>query len=192
MKLTKSYNLRPFHLDIVYKARLAHRTVQQAILRKDWDEAQTRAKEMIVCLTQEKVNDPLIELDLTGKFLIAMLEILFNQSSPEARKQANDYAAAIVSSDLRSDQVGYNALRITDRYTKSSPKRAIAVKLAAQCGNYSASKEYKKSLFEKIKQLRNDIAEIPDRRFVVWGSGRDMGTFVPRPGMYNLSSKSLL
>lgn len=147
---------------------------------------------MLVCLTKEKVNDPLIELDLAGQFVIAMLDILFNQSSPEARKQANDYAAAIVSSDLRSDQVGFNALRITDRYAKTSPKRAIAVKLAAQCGNYTASKEYKRSLFEKIRQLKNEVAEIPDRRFVVWGSGRAMGTFVPRPGTCNLSSKSLL
>ena len=171
----------------MYKARLAYRTVQQAILRKDWAEAQTRAKEMIVCLTQEKVHDPLIELTLTGKFLFAMLEILFNQNSSEARKQANDYAAAIITSNLRSDQIGYNVLKLTDRFAKSNPKRALAIKLAAQCGNYNAGKEYRRSLEEKIKQLRIDIAEIPDRRRVVWGSGAAMGTFVPRPSMYKLT-----
>ena len=104
---------------------------------------------MLVYLTQEKVNDPLIELELVGKFLVATLDILFNQSTPEAKKQANEYAAALVASNLRSDQVGYGVLRITDRYSRTSPKRALAVKLAAQCGNYSASKEYRKSLFEK-------------------------------------------
>ena len=160
--------------------------MQQAILKKNWDEAQVRAKEMIVCLTQEKVNDPLIELDLVGKFLVAMMDILFNQRFPEAKKLANEYAEALIASNLRSDQVGYGVLRITDRYSKSSPKRALAVKLAALCGNYAASKEYRKSLFEKIKQLKNEISEIPDRRFVVWGSGRAMGSFVPRPGMNTL------
>ena len=150
MKPTNSYNLGHFLiLDTVYKARLAHRTVQQAILKKNWNEAQSRAKEMLVYLTQEKVNDPLIELELVGKFLVATLDILFNQSTPEAKKQANEYAAALVASNLRSDQVGYGVLRITDRYSRTSPKRALAVKLAAQCGNYSASKEYRKSLFEK-------------------------------------------
>ena len=187
MKLTKPYKLRPIlFLDTVYKARLAHRTVQQAILKKNWNEAQARAKEMLVCLTQEKVNDPLIELDLVGKFLVATLDILFNQSTPEAKKQANEYAAALIASNLRSDQVGYGVLRITDRYSRSSPKRALAVKLAAQCGNHAASKEYRKSLFEKIKQLKTELASIPDRRFVVWGSGREMGTFVPRPSTYKL------
>ena len=139
---------------------------------------------MIVCLTQEKVHDPLIELDLVGKFLVATLDILFNQSTPEAKKQANEYAAALIDSNLRSDQVGYGVLRITDRYSRTSPKRALAVKLAALCGNHAASKEYRKSLFEKIKQIKSEIAEIPDRRFVVWGSGREMGTFVPRPSTY--------
>ena len=158
--------------------------MQNAILKKNWNEAQARAKEMLVCLTQEKINDPLIELDLVGKFLVATLDILFNQSTPEAKKQANEYAAALIDSNLRSDQVGYGILRITDRYSKTSPKRALAVKLAALCGNHAASKEYRKSIFEKIKQLKNELAEIPDRRFVVWGSGRDMGAFVPRPGMY--------
>ena len=160
--------------------------MQQAILKKNWDEAQVRAKEMIVCLTQEKVNDPLIELDLVGKFLVAMMDILFNQRFPEAKKLANEYAEALIASNLRSDQVGYGVLRITDRYPKTHPKRALAVKLAALCGNYAASKEYRKSLFEKIKAIKNEISEIPDRRFVVWGSGRAMGSFVPRPGMNTL------
>ena len=123
--------------------------MQQAILKKNWNEAQVRAKEMMVYLTQEKVHDPLIELDLVGKFLVATLDIIFNQNPPEAKKQANEYAEALIASNLRSDQVGYGVLKITDRYSRTSPKRALAVKLAAQCGNYTASKEYRKSLFEK-------------------------------------------
>ena len=50
------------------------------------------------------------------------------------------------------------------------------------CGNYAGGQEYKKLQQEKISQAQYEIARIPNKRLVTWGTGQNMGRFVPRKG----------
>lgn len=65
---------------------------------------------------------------------------------------------------------------------RSSAKRALCIKVAAMCGNAFAAREHRAKLHEKEAAARAERSRIPDRRFMVWGSGEDMGRFVPKPG----------
>ena len=100
----------------------------------------------------------------------------------ESKRTATDWCEGAIACDSRSDQLGAGLIRISNGYQKTSLKRILCYKTAAMCGNYAGGQEYKKLQQEKISQAQYEIARIPNKRLVTWGTGQNMGKFVPRKG----------
>ena len=98
----------------------------------------------------------------------------------ESKKIANDWCDAVLGCDLRSTQLGTKLMKISSGYQRTNPKRALCFKIAAMCGNVFAGREYRKIMQEKIAGCQSEISKIPNLRLVTWGSGQQMGRFIPR------------
>ena len=137
---------------------------------------------MMYWCTKEPIHDPLVQLSLSSKLTVAMLEISFSELGLESKKRAVDYSNAVVVAGLRSHKMACEVLSLTDNLERTSAKRQLAVKLAAMCGNSHAAREHRRNLENKIRAIRSEISAIPDRRRLDWGRGQQIGTLVPRTG----------
>ena len=72
-------------------------------------------------------------------------------------------------------------MKISSGYQRTNPKRALCFKIAAMCGHVFAGREYRKIMQEKIAGCQSEISKIPNLRLVTWGSGQQMGRFIPKP-----------
>ena len=166
---------------------------------KNWPSARERCGHMMYWCTKEPIHDPLVQLSLSSKLTVAMLEISFSELGIESKKRAVDYSNAVVVAGLRSHKMACEVLSLTDNLERTSAKRQLAVKLAAMCGNSRAAREHRRNLENKvctlcltlrifviisiqIRAIRSEISAIPDRRRLDWGRGQQIGTLVPRTG----------
>ena len=124
---------------------------------KDWVAARERCGHMMHWLTVEPVTNPLVQLTLASKLALAMLEIAFSEEAPESRKRAVDWTNSLIVAGLRSQQMSYQVLKLTDHLGRSSQKRQLAMKLSAMCGNRRAAREHRKNLEDKVSLLNSTL-----------------------------------
>ena len=127
-----------------------------------------------------------------------ILRIMFEKNNVISRTVANDWISGILENDLRSTMLADKVLEMTKTFGKDSPRRVLAYKVAAMCGDVSIKdlhsicskvihftqnfgrREYIRVLRAKREQLAHDLSAIPDLRYVEWGRGSNMGKFVPK------------
>ena len=65
-----------FCSDNVYRTRAAHREALQALWDNDLDEATDAADEMMYLLALQKINQPLVELDMAGHLIATSIKVI--------------------------------------------------------------------------------------------------------------------
>ena len=65
-----------FCLDNVLRARRAHDEALQALRDNDLDEATDAAHEMMYLLALQKINQPLVELDMAGHLIATNIKVI--------------------------------------------------------------------------------------------------------------------
>ena len=65
-----------FCLDNVFRARRAHDEALQALRDNDLDEATDTAHEMMYLLVLQKINQPLVELDMAGHLIATNIKVI--------------------------------------------------------------------------------------------------------------------
>ena len=127
-----------------------------------------------------------------------ILRIMFKKNNVLSRAVANDWISGILENDLRSTMLADKVLEMTKTFGKDSPRRVLAYKVAAMCGDVSIKdlysicskvihftqnfgrREYIRVLRAKREQIAHDLSAIPDLRYVELGRGSNMGKFVPK------------
>ena len=95
--------------------------------------------------------------------------------------KAKLWAAAALKFNLRSFQLGHRMMSISAHLPRHNPKRVLALKLAAHCGNAAASREFKAQQRDVILNAEMEIQHIPDMEKYQWGRGAQMGQLVRKP-----------
>ena len=121
-----------------------------------------------------------------------ILRIMFEKNNVVSRNVANDWISGILENDLRSTMLADKVLEMTKTFGKDSPRRVLAYKVAAMCGDVSIKdlhsicskviyftqnfgrREYIRVLRAKREQLAHDLSAIPDLRHVEGGRGSNM------------------
>ena len=65
----------PLCLDNVFRARRTYDEAVQALRDNDLDEATDAAHEMLYLLALQKINQPLVELDMAGKLISINIKV---------------------------------------------------------------------------------------------------------------------
>ena len=123
---------------------------------------------------------------------------MFEKNNAVSRAVANDWISGILENNLRSTKLADQVLKMTETFGKDSPRRVLAYKIGAMCGDVSIKnlystfsevinstqnfgrREYVRVLRARREQIARDLSDIPDLRYVEWGRGIDMGRFVPK------------
>lgn len=163
-----------------YKIRSLLRFANRAISVRKLDRAYGVLLKAILAGSLEAIHDPLIELDLCGQIASSVLRIMFEKNNAVSRAVANDWVSGIIDNDLRSTKFADAVLEMTKAFGKDSPRRILAYKISAMCGNDFGRREYVRVIRAKREQLARDLGAIPDMRFVEWGRETDMGKLVPK------------
>ncbi len=100
------------------------------------------------------------------------------QSSAEAKRKAKLWAAVAPKFHLLSFQLGHRMMSISANYPRHNPKRILAVKLASQCANAAAIREFKAQKRDVILNAELEIQLLPDLTRYQWGRGAQLGQLV--------------
>ena len=103
------------------------------------------------------------------------------QSTAEAKRKAKLWDAVAPKFHLLSFQLGHRMMSISAHLPRHNPKRILALKLAAQCANAAAIREFKAQQRDVILNAELEIQLIPDMTKYQWGRGAQMGQLVRKP-----------
>ena len=67
---------------------------------------------------------------------------MFEKNNAVSRAVANDWVSGIIDNDLRSTKFADQVLEMTKTFGKDSPRRILAYKIGAMCGNVSIKDLY--------------------------------------------------
>ena len=67
---------------------------------------------------------------------------MFEKNNAVSRAVANDWVSGIIENDLRSTKLADQVLKMTETFGKDSPRRILAYKIGAMCGNVSIKNLY--------------------------------------------------
>ena len=73
---------------------------------------------------------------------------MFEKNNAVSRAVANDWISGILENNLRSTKLADKVLEMTKTFGKDSPRRVLAYKIAATCGDVSIKDLY--SIFSKV------------------------------------------
>ena len=107
------------------------------------------------------------------------------QSGADAKRKAKLWAEAAPKFHLLSDQLGERMLSISNGLPRHNPKRVMAVKLASQCANTAAMREFRAQKRDIILNAELEISLLPDLTRFQWGRGANMGRLVRKTSKFH-------
>ena len=108
------------------------------------------------------------------------------QSGADAKRKAKLWADMAPKFHLLSDQLGERMLSISAGLPRHNPKRVMAVKLASQCANTAAMREFRAQKRDIILNAELEISLLPDLTRFQWGRGANMGRLVRKTSKFHL------
>ena len=66
-----------------------------------------------------------------------ILRIMFEKNNVTSRRVANNWISGVLENDLRSIMLAEKVLEMTRTFERDSPRRVLAYKVAAMCGDVS-------------------------------------------------------
>ena len=66
-----------------------------------------------------------------------ILRIMFEKNNVLSRAVANDWISGIIENDLRSTMLADKVLEMTKTFGRDTPRRVLAYKVTAMCGDVS-------------------------------------------------------
>ena len=107
------------------------------------------------------------------------------QSGTAARRKAQLWADMAPKYHLLSTQLGERMLSISNGLPRHNPKRVMAVKLASQCANSAAMREFRAQKRDIILNAQLEMDLLPDLTKFQWGRGVNMGRLVRKTSKFH-------
>ena len=111
------------------------------------------------------------------------------QSGADAKRKAKLWADVAPKFHLLSFQLGERMMSVSAGLPRHNPKRIIAVKLASQCANTAAIREFKAQKRDIILNAELEISLLPDLTRYQWGRGAQMGRLVRKTSKFQSSHR---
>lgn len=67
-----------------------------------------------------------------------ILRIMFKKNNVLSRGVANDWISGVIENDLRSTMLADRVLEMTKTFGRDTPRRVLAYRVAAMCGDVSS------------------------------------------------------
>ena len=133
-----SYNLGEVNtMCSPFKVRLIIRCFEKHYKADEMENAYHSLKKSLLLMAMEPIEKPCIKIELVTEVTINVLKIMFTRNDSLAKRTSQDWVKAVLANHLRSLKFAIEALKITDGYARTSPRRILGLRLAAHCGNVS-------------------------------------------------------